>query len=267
MVLLDSFKNYYTILNVPEAASCDEIKAAFRRMAKLYAPDRNPDPSVVRRFEDILEAWGVLSDPEARRRYDQSRGIWTREADAPSPFAGGGEPRAAGPVPDLPPSPPVREYTKVLGRGPRRASRERARDARIEAYFDRSGVSLWVLGSLFLLVLTGWPRLASLDDVRGILKVFLLGMIFAPLFWLTFWGLCFYGFAEAGRRRFLGILYPCLFGVLYAFLAQWFLGDVREPILSPDKDWALWYGSFAVPFALLADALEPEGLLLSRLFR
>ena len=55
MVLLDSFKNYYTILNVPEAASCDEIKAAFRRMAKLYAPDRNPDPSVVRRFEDILE--------------------------------------------------------------------------------------------------------------------------------------------------------------------------------------------------------------------
>ena len=65
---MDSFKNYYTILNVPEAASCDEIKAAFRRMAKLYAPDRNPDPSVVRRFEDVLEAWGVLSDPEARTR-------------------------------------------------------------------------------------------------------------------------------------------------------------------------------------------------------
>ena len=36
--MLDSFKNYYTILNVPEAASCDEIKAAFRRMAKLYVP-------------------------------------------------------------------------------------------------------------------------------------------------------------------------------------------------------------------------------------
>ena len=51
-----SFKNYYSILNVSETAPHDEIKAAFRRMAKLYSPDVNPDPSVTHRFEEILEA-------------------------------------------------------------------------------------------------------------------------------------------------------------------------------------------------------------------
>ena len=53
---MDSFKNYYSILNVSETAPHDEIKAAFRRMVRLYAPDMNPDPSVTRRFEEILEA-------------------------------------------------------------------------------------------------------------------------------------------------------------------------------------------------------------------
>ena len=41
---MDSFKNYYSILNVSETAPHDEIKAAFRKMARLYAPNVNPDP-------------------------------------------------------------------------------------------------------------------------------------------------------------------------------------------------------------------------------
>ena len=64
-------RDYYEILGVPRNASQEEIKSAFRRLARQYHPDVSDAPDAEERFKEINEAYGVLSDPEKRRRYDQ----------------------------------------------------------------------------------------------------------------------------------------------------------------------------------------------------
>lgn len=63
-------ENYYQILGIPEDASEEEIKKAFRRLAQKYHPDRGGDPE---KFKKILEAYQTLIDPEKRRKYDALR--------------------------------------------------------------------------------------------------------------------------------------------------------------------------------------------------
>ncbi len=63
-------KDYYEILEVPRNASEEEIKRAYRRLARKYHPDLNKDPSAQEKFKEINEAYQVLSDPEKRRLYD-----------------------------------------------------------------------------------------------------------------------------------------------------------------------------------------------------
>jgi len=67
-------KNYYEILGVSENASEDEIKKAYRRLAKEYHPDRHQgDASAEAKFKEIGEAHDVLKDPAKRRKYDELR--------------------------------------------------------------------------------------------------------------------------------------------------------------------------------------------------
>ena len=62
--------DYYAALGVSRDANADEIKKAYRRLARELHPDVNPDPVTQERFKEITQAYEVLSDPQKRQMYD-----------------------------------------------------------------------------------------------------------------------------------------------------------------------------------------------------
>jgi curved DNA-binding protein len=72
-----AFVDYYKILGIGKSASPDDIKNAYRKLARKYHPDLNPDNADAKKnFQDINEANEVLSDPEKRKKYDQYGKDW-----------------------------------------------------------------------------------------------------------------------------------------------------------------------------------------------
>src|SRR5579884_2183916 len=85
--------DYYKVLGVGKNASDEEIKKAYRKLARQYHPDRNPgDKKAEERFKEISQAHDVLSDPEKRKAYDRSGmlgGFGMPGGFDPSSFSGG----------------------------------------------------------------------------------------------------------------------------------------------------------------------------------
>ncbi len=70
------FKDYYQVMGVPRTASQDEIKRAYRKLARKYHPDVSKEPDAEARFKEVGEAYEVLKDPEKRAAYDQLGKQW-----------------------------------------------------------------------------------------------------------------------------------------------------------------------------------------------
>lgn len=71
------YKDYYSVIGVPKTASEDEIKRAYRKLARKHHPDLNPgDKGAETKFKEINEAHEVLGDPERRRKYDELGANW-----------------------------------------------------------------------------------------------------------------------------------------------------------------------------------------------
>ena len=81
--------DYYKTLGVDKKASQEEIKKAYRKLARQYHPDTNKDAGAEERFKAISEAYDVLGDPDKRKKYDRGGSVFA----GGNPFGGGGRRR------------------------------------------------------------------------------------------------------------------------------------------------------------------------------
>src|SRR3954463_15935494 len=86
------FRDYYEILGIARTAKEEEIKKSYRKLARKYHPDLNPNnKQSEEKFKQIQEAYEVLSDADKRKRYDQLGANWKNGAEfTPPPNWGGG---------------------------------------------------------------------------------------------------------------------------------------------------------------------------------
>src|SRR5579871_2321903 len=77
-----NYKDYYAVLGVPKGAAEKDIKSAYRKLARKWHPDQNPEnpKEAEEKFKEISEAYEVLGDPDKRRKYDVLGSDWKQAA-------------------------------------------------------------------------------------------------------------------------------------------------------------------------------------------
>ena len=86
-----TFRDYYETLGLAKSASADEIKSAFRKLARKHHPDLAKDKKAAEeKFKEINEAYEVLSDPEKRKKYDEYGSNWQHAGNGFQGAPGGG---------------------------------------------------------------------------------------------------------------------------------------------------------------------------------
>ena len=88
------YKDYYKVLDVEKTAKPDDIKNAYRRLARKYHPDVSKEANAEEKFKNLQEAYEVLKDPEKRRAYDQLGSNWQQGQEFRPPPGWGGNARS-----------------------------------------------------------------------------------------------------------------------------------------------------------------------------
>lgn len=134
---------YYDILGVTRSATASDIKRAYRRLAVVYHPDKNPDPAAEQLFKLINEAYEVLGDPPKRTRYDRELTEPAQIIQAPPP-----PPRHRDPA-----------YRPRRARPRRKTDSERLRDMMASYLPYTARISMVCFGLCLLLAIDYvWPR-------------------------------------------------------------------------------------------------------------
>ena len=101
-------RTFYDVLFVTPRADRELISLVYRHLAKRYHPDRDPSPAAAARMSELNEAYATLSDPAARRRYDEQQGL-QQAGPVVAPPSGDGRPTRAGGVNRAPQTGPYGE--------------------------------------------------------------------------------------------------------------------------------------------------------------